>query len=101
MMNNQAIQFLKTTFTSNSAPEFSNNPTKIDKFSVGRREFLNFVKNQEDTFLCSFVDISSRTNNRRAKNEEYLNATEVVVPARSENIRRLSPLFTAVDVLVK
>jgi hypothetical protein len=96
-MNNQAIEFLQNTFTSGHAPQFSNNPDKIDVFSIHRGSFLNFIKEQESAFMCNLIDMSSRTNNRRGKNEEYLASSQVVVSPRSEIAGRPSPLFSAVS----
>jgi hypothetical protein len=94
---NQAIAFLNNTFTSSSHPQFSNNPDKIDEVFIDRRMFLDFIKEQETTFMCTFSDRSSRTNNRRAKNLEYLSAAQITVPPRPEFTGRPSPLFAAVS----
>jgi hypothetical protein len=97
-MNTQAIEFLRNTFTSNTAPTYSNNPDGIDVFTVPRKDFKKFIKDEEVKFMCSFKNMSSRTNNRSAKNEEYLSRDNVDFFTRSTGDRagRPSPLFAAV-----
>jgi hypothetical protein len=99
-MNNQALEFLKNTFTSNTTPSFSNNPDGIDELIVERRAFLNFIKEQERTFMCTFQDRSSHLNNRHQKNKEYLNGSDInsTMNGDSERSGRPSPLFVAVRV---
>jgi hypothetical protein len=97
-MSHQAIDFLKTTFTSNTQPVFSDNASGIDIITVERKNFLNFIKAQEEMFLCHFIDRTSQRNGRKEKNSNYLSASTVTVQTRevNENGGRPSPLFTAV-----
>ena len=99
-MNNQVVEFLKNTFTSNIVPTFSNNQDGIDDIIIQRRDFLNFIKEQETTFMCKFIDKSSHLGNRRQKNADYLNGSETTntVIETTDRSGRPSPLFVAVGV---
>jgi glucose-6-phosphate isomerase len=97
-MNNQAIDYLKNTFTSTIQPVFSDNASGIDTFTLDRRNFLRFIEEQEKKFMCSFIDRTTQRNGRKEKNHYYLSANTVAIQARenNEHAGRPSLLFTAV-----
>jgi effector-binding domain-containing protein len=97
-MSNQVIDYLRTTFTSAAQPVFSSNASGIDTVVVERKQFINFVEEQEKTFMCSFIERTTQGNGRKEKNSNYLSAVKIPVQVRDVNSTggRPSPLFIAV-----
>lgn len=74
---NNAIEFLKNTFTRSEQVKYSDNPSGCDKIVIHKSEFYSFVAEQEKRFLCSFIKRTSGGRDRPKKNEAYLAGIQV------------------------
>ena len=80
-----ALNFLKSTFTSNEVPQLSES-NKIE-LSIPKNSFRNWMREQEKTYLCKFINRTSSSDERKKRNEEYMNNVSTDVGHESKRFK--------------